>query len=147
MRKSGNRRTSRKIRLSPSLRRFLQSVKMYVLVTLVLFTVSSIAAKAVKPYLIYYNENKEIAEIQKQIATEKAENARLKHELKNLDTRLGMEVEARKQGWVKPGEVAVILEPSDGPHNGQPSSEVDAQMSIWQKIHQTVGRIFTPNKQ
>lgn len=146
MRKSGNRRTSRKIRLSPSLRRFLQSAKMFALVTLVLFIVSSMAAKAVKPYLIYHNEKKEIAEIQKQIALEKAENARLKRELRNLDTPLGKEVEARKQGWVKPGEIAVILEPSDGSRNSQRPPEVEAQMSMWQKLCYSVGRIFTSNK-
>lgn len=146
MRKSGNRRTGRKIRLSPSLRRFLQSAKMFLLLSLGLLILSSTAAKLVKPYIIYRTENKEIAEIQKQIAAEKAENTRLKRELRDLDTRLGKEVEARKQGWVKPGEVAVILEPPDDSHNSEPTPEIDVQKSTWQKICHAVGRIFTSNK-
>ena len=67
-------------------------------------------AKLSKPYLISHSESKQIEVIEKNINTLDAENESLRKEIKYLKSQRGVEVEARKLGWVKDGEVAVVVE-------------------------------------
>jgi hypothetical protein len=74
-----------------------------------------VIGKGAKPYLVGYTANKEIAQINQQIAHEKARQKDLSKQIGYLQTPAGMESEARKLGWVKEGEVAVVVDDRDPP--------------------------------
>ncbi|GEM_PF-2714977 len=76
----------------------------------VLFGVGAVISKAAKPYVVGYSESREITEITQQIAEEEARRRELKSEIRYLQTPAGMEAEARKLGWVKEGEISVVVE-------------------------------------
>lgn len=67
-------------------------------------------AKLTKPYLISHGESKQIEEIEKQIAELEADNKKLREEIDYIKSPRGIEIEARKLGWVKEGEVAIVVE-------------------------------------
>ncbi|MFA6665254.1 MAG: septum formation initiator family protein [Armatimonadota bacterium] len=66
--------------------------------------------KLSRPYRISHGEAKEIAETKRQIKAEEEQNRALKQNIEFLKTDSGREVEARRLGWVKPGEVAIVVE-------------------------------------
>lgn len=70
-------------------------------------------AKVTKPYRISYAESKEITEIKEQIAQAEAENKKLKEEIEYIKRPEGKIAEARKLGFVKDGEIAVVVEQPD----------------------------------
>ena len=93
--------------------------------------VGAVIAKGARPYLISHGEAKEIAQVKRQIAQAESENRVLKKGIGYLRTPRGMEAEARKLGWVKEGEIAVVLEEPEGSQgaNGEPSGSHE---SFWQ---------------
>ncbi len=78
----------------------------------VILGVGRVLSKAAEPYVVGYAESKEIAQVTQQIADEKAKRKDLKQQIRYLRTPAGMESEARKLGWVKEGEVAVVVDNS-----------------------------------
>lgn len=72
-----------------------------------------VLAKAIKPYRISYVESREIADVRNQIAQAEADNKRLKEDIEYIQKPEGKMVEARKLGFVKEGEVAVVVEQPD----------------------------------
>jgi cell division protein FtsL len=75
-----------------------------------LFCAYMVLAKATRPYLISYAESKEITDAKQQIAQAKAEHERLQRDIEYMKTPSGQEEEARKLGWVKQGEISVVVE-------------------------------------
>lgn len=71
--------------------------------------------KASRPFLISYAESREIAVISREKAAAENDNRRLKEEKEYLLTARGKEAEARKLGWVRDGEVAIVVEQPDRP--------------------------------
>lgn len=97
-------------------------------ICLCLVTVWMIGAKAAKPYLIARRESSEIAQIERQFVVAKAEKKKLKEDLRDTPKPEGMTIEARKLGWVKKGEIAVVVEE----HRRLKESELSTeQESLW----------------
>lgn len=90
--------------------RYTRIVVMTLAVAGVILGVGAVVSKAAKPYVVGYTEGREIAEVRQQIADEKARRDDLKQQIRYVRTPAGMEVEARKLGWVKEGEVAVVVD-------------------------------------
>lgn len=106
---------SKFLRRSPKLRKAARTAVVLAIGAFILLAVGAVIAKAARPYLITYNEAREIEQIKRQIAEAEAENKALREDIAYLQTKRGKEVEARKLGWVKKGEIAVIVEPTDEP--------------------------------
>ena len=75
-----------------------------------------VVSKASRPYRISYSESKDITAKLQKLNKAQAENEVLKQDweyLTNPQTQNeAMEIEARKLGWVKPGEIAIVVEQS-----------------------------------
>lgn len=110
----------------------------------------SVITKAARPYLISYGESKEIAEVNRQTKEAAAEKSALKRDIKYLtDPKTqarALEEEARKLGWVKKGEVAlVVAQPKESNENAQPVVPTE-EKTFWQSAGQRVLGIFVrPN--
>jgi hypothetical protein len=71
-----------------------------------------IAAFASQPVLITYRTGLEIQDLQQTLRKELAVNERLREDIRYLRSPAGVEQEARRRGWVLPGQVALaIIEP------------------------------------
>jgi hypothetical protein len=68
-----------------------------------------IAAFALEPVFVTYQTGQEIRHLQKVAGARSATNAQLRQDIAYLNTAAGVEQEARRRGWVKPGEVALSL--------------------------------------
>jgi cell division protein FtsB len=66
-----------------------------------------IAAFAAEPVLATYRTGQACGALEAEIAREKAVNTALEQDIRYLRTRAGIEQEARRRGWVMPGEVAL----------------------------------------
>ena len=101
-----------------------------------LVVAGAIIAKGARPYLISHGEAKEIAQSE-------AEKRALKKNIEYVQTPQGKEAEARKLGWVKEGEIAVVLEAPQGSEgaNGQPSDSAKRE-SFWQAAGYRVLSLF-----
>jgi hypothetical protein len=101
---------SRPARRSTRKRRPVLKVIVHVLIAcVVVCCVVLVIAKAIKPILLLRAESRQIAELEKQSEKVQAENRSLTEQKNYLQTARGKEQEARKLGWVKPGEVGVIV--------------------------------------
>jgi hypothetical protein len=89
--------------------RFFRRLGLFGIACVVLLVVYMILAKASRPFLISYAESREIAGIKREKDAVEAENRRLRTNREYLKTDQGKEAEARKLGWVKSGEVAVVV--------------------------------------
>jgi len=107
------------------------------------FIVRAAAMKVARPYVISYTESKERSDIQRQIAQAEAENHALKQEIVHLDTPEGKEAEARKLGWVKQGEIAVVV-PNVGPSpfDGEPLP----RPTFWDQLGIRMAGVFVKGK-
>jgi len=123
--------------------RYFRTFLMFACLALTIFIVKAMVAKAVRPYWINHNEKKESADIQKQIAQAKAENLAFKQEIIHLGTPEGKEEEARKLGWVKQGEVAVVV-PDSGPSPF--ASEPLPQETFWDHLGRRMAGVFVKGR-
>lgn len=62
---------------------------------------------ALRPYLLDRDEVAEIRRLSAEVAAAEAENEALRRRIGVLRTPKGVEVEARRHGWVQPGEVLI----------------------------------------
>ncbi|MCE5323594.1 septum formation initiator family protein [bacterium] len=84
-------------------------VKVSVIVALVLFVVG----KVTRPFRLYSREYRETKQIALQLDALRKENAALERQIKYLKTAEGSAQAARKLGWVKPGEITLVLPDSN----------------------------------
>lgn len=68
-----------------------------------------ILPSASRPYLLWYQEEQRVRRKEQQLEHLREENCQLEEAIYRLNTPLGMEVEARRQGWLRPGEWALLL--------------------------------------
>lgn len=110
---------------------------------LVGFIAKAMIVKAVRPWWIDHNEKKESVQLQQQIDKAKAENRAIKRDIAYLDTPEGKIAEARRLGWVKQGEVAVVV-PNEGPSpfDGEPIPEP----SFWDNLVRRVAGVFVKGR-
>ena len=121
--------------------RFLRVLLVLVVIAVGLYLGWLVARKISKPYVISYTESTEIASIQKQIADAKTENSQLKRDLEYLATPQGKEAEARRLGWVKKGETALVVQqPAQPQFQGEQSEAM--KESFWQSVCRSVVKVF-----
>lgn len=111
---SSRRAERRKARLSRKRKygrsKVLRKILGVFLVLIIITAAWLIMAKITKPYRISYMESREIADIRNQIKQAELDNKRLKQDIDYIKKPEGKMVEARKLGFVKEGEVAVVVE-------------------------------------
>lgn len=74
-----------------------------------------IAAFAVEPVAVTMRTGKEIRQLQDLQRREAQVNEQLRQDIAYLKTPAGIEQEARRRGWVKPGEVALSIVQPEAP--------------------------------
>lgn len=94
----------------PRLARFCQGFGAVACIAVLLLCSYLVAAKASKPFIVSYSESKDIAVLKRESVAVAAENKRLREQRDYLLTARGKEAEARKLGWVKDGEVSIVVE-------------------------------------
>ena len=103
----------------------------------------AVISKAARPYLISYGESREIAQVKKEIAEAQAENNTLKRDINYLSTLKGKEAEARKLGWVKEGEVALVVQqPEDAESKEIEQAKQQAKEPIWRTAGRRILELF-----
>lgn len=70
----------------------------------------SCVKKTVRPFNLYFIEARETKHIDNDIKKLKTENASLRNKANYLKTKEGAETEARQLGWVRKGEIALVVE-------------------------------------
>ncbi len=79
----------------------------------VMFVVACIN-KVVRPFKLYSREYQATEELRRQYESCKRENVTLQRRIKYLKTQTGAAQAARELGWVKPGEITLVLPPEKG---------------------------------
>ncbi|MEN6357307.1 MAG: hypothetical protein ABFD83_09510 [Armatimonadota bacterium] len=84
-------------------------IKVSVVAALAVFIIGKIA----RPFRLYNREYRETRQIALQLETMRKENAAMERQIKYLKTAEGSAQAARKLGWVKPGEITLVLPDSN----------------------------------
>jgi hypothetical protein len=100
------KRAARVVQASPRVLKI--AVGIVIGATLVTFA-GRISAFAMQPVMATWQTGQEIRRLEQAARTETAANEQLKRDIAYLTTRAGVEQEARRRGWVKPGEVALAI--------------------------------------
>ena len=82
---------------------------------LVVAVVVVVMGKVVRPFRLYDEEYRAAQKAANDLETFRRENAMLERRIKYLQTSEGAAQAARKLGWVKPGEITLVL-PSETEH-------------------------------
>ncbi len=95
-------------------------VKFLALVALVVLAAQAVIGKALRPVNLLQREYSETRRVKAELAALKEQNAELERQIKYLRTSRGTEQAARKLGYVKPGEIPLVLpnEPVKQPNSG-----------------------------
>jgi cell division protein FtsB len=121
--------------------KFLRVLLVLVLVAVGIYAAYATVLKVSRPYAISYKEAKEIASLKKKIAVETTDNQQLKNDLSYLATPPGKEAEARKLGWVKTGETALVVQQPD-----QSKLQLDQAQAMketfWQSASKKLVKLF-----
>lgn len=84
-------------------------VKISVIAALAVFIIGKIA----RPFRLYSREHRETRQVALQLESLRKENAAMERQIKYLKTGEGSAQAARKLGWVKPGEITLVLPDSN----------------------------------
>lgn len=84
-------------------------VKLILIVTVVVIVGDIVATKVVRPFKLYSREYRETQQLSAEIEQLRNENAALDRRIKHLQTPRGVSRAARELGYVKPGEITLIL--------------------------------------
>jgi cell division protein FtsB len=76
-------------------------------VVIVLALLGVAGAWAIQPFLLAHQETRQIRALQAEVAALEAKNEVLRRRARILNTPRGIEIEARRLGWVRPGEVLI----------------------------------------
>jgi cell division protein FtsB len=111
-------------KLSPERRRrrrripILLKIALIGALTCVAVVAFAIGNKIVRPFHLWFVEKHAVSDMQAQLNDMKHENAELRAKREYLKSPAGAENEARRLGYVAPGEVSLVVEPpkpkSDG---------------------------------
>ncbi|MHB0998789.1 MAG: FtsB family cell division protein [Armatimonadota bacterium] len=111
--RSARRNAKRSRRRKPGRARLMRLLTAILIIAIVASISWMIIVKITRPYRIAYIESKDITEIKNQITEAERENKALKDDLAYISRPEGKMVEARRLGYVKEGEIAVVLEQPD----------------------------------
>jgi cell division protein FtsB len=84
-------------------------LRVAILVALAAMLGRVVAAKVVRPFNLCGAEDREMRQVAAQLQSLRKENAALERQLHNLKTGQGVSAIARKLGYVKPGEVSLVI--------------------------------------
>jgi cell division protein FtsB len=79
-----------------------------------------LAAIAVQPIAAAYRSSRDIQVLEKEYAAVRQRNEWLQNRVRYLNTPAGIEEEARRQGWVRAGEVRLRIVPLEALSQGTP---------------------------
>jgi hypothetical protein len=83
--------------------------------TVALTCAGRVAQFVTEPVLSMHGAGLEIKALREERAKRRADNERLRRDIEYLNSNAGIEQEARRRGWVKPGEVALSIVVPDAP--------------------------------
>lgn len=72
-----------------------------------------VLGKIARPFRLYDQEYSETRQIALELESLRKENASLERQIKHLKTTEGAAQAARKLGWVKPGEITLVIPQDD----------------------------------
>ena len=75
--------------------------------------VALLLGRVVRPFRLYDTESRATRQLERDLQTLRKENVILARQIKYLQTSKGAAEAARKLGWVKPGEVTLVLPPEE----------------------------------
>lgn len=84
-------------------------LKVAVIVVAVVAVGGVVLAKIARPFQLWSREDREVQRIASELDALKKENADLQRQIKYLGTPQGIAQAARRLGWVKPGEITLVL--------------------------------------
>ncbi len=90
-------------------RYFWPSVRVSVLVVLFATVAWGITSKAARPFRLLSSESRETQQIARGLASLREENSAIERRIKYLKTTRGAAAAARKLGYVKPGEISILV--------------------------------------
>lgn len=106
-----------------------QRWKKWLVALAVLWLAHWLLTPGAKAYLKWYDERQEVLRLKQQLAVIEDENEHLRQGIESLDTMSGREAEARRQGWIKPGETPVLIpEPQTEARAEPPPSENEQEV-------------------
>ena len=104
-------------RKRPSPRKLVWSViKVTVVVVLAAMIGTAVAGKIARPFQLRGAEDRELQRVQSELTTLRKENIILDRKLRYLKSKAGIASIARKLGYVKPGEISLVI-PEDEPNS------------------------------
>ena len=124
--------------------RYLHALLVIVIVCAGIYCAKAVIAKAFRPIGLNRVETREVGEIQKQMSTARAENIQLKGEIADISTPQGKEAEARKLGWVKKGETAIVVAPAQ--KSSLETARPQPKKSFWQNAADAFTGLFRRGK-
>lgn len=83
--------------------------KLAVVLTVGFLLVSTALGKIARPFKLYSREDREAQRVASELDAIRKENAELQRRINYLNTPQGIAEAARKLGWVKPGEITLVL--------------------------------------
>ena len=79
------------------------------LVAIMIFCIGAILWNSRRPWQLWVAERQRAAALRAEVAQIERENREMEARIRQLDSPAGLETEARRQGWVKPGEQIISL--------------------------------------
>ena len=141
--KSTLQKKSRQLR--PDKNKYVRTALTVFVVCLIVLAAGAVIAKVARPYVICYGESKETTKIRQQIAQAEAEKRTLSNQIKYLtdpkSKDKALEIEARKLGWVKDGEIALVVEPPSKPQADK-SPNAHSAKTFWQTAGREILGLF-----
>ena len=92
-------------------------LKLAVLVVILAALANAAVFRIGRPLRLLSREYRETHKLQSQVAALKRDNTSLEQRIKHLQTPQGAEVAARKLGYVKPGEVTLVVPNASTKHS------------------------------
>lgn len=83
--------------------------KLAVVLTVGFLLGSMALGKIARPFKLYSREDREAQRVASELDAIRKENAELQRRINYLNTPQGIAQAARKLGWVKPGEITLVL--------------------------------------
>jgi hypothetical protein len=77
---------------------------------LALVVVGLVMRKVARPFVLCYTEARSVNEVERDLRRMESDNRYLRHQRAYLASREGARAEARKLGWVMPGERNLVIE-------------------------------------
>lgn len=97
-----------------------QKIVMAAFVIIVIFSATWVIRKAVRAGGLFFSERSAVHRLEKDFAAKKNKNKLLSERRKYLKSKSGALTEARKLGYVRPGEVSVMIDNEESKNSKKP---------------------------